>query len=58
MIARDPIHLGDGAYVEFDGWQFVLKANSVEEPTDTVYLELDAMQGLLNYVRSAGVVLK
>ena len=39
-------YLGDGLYVEFDGFQFVLKANDPMNPSDKVYLEprvLDAL---------------
>jgi hypothetical protein len=32
-------HLGDGVYVEFDGYSVILKANSHETPTDTICLE-------------------
>lgn len=32
-------YLGDGVYVEFDGFGFTLKANDHLHPTDTIYLD-------------------
>jgi len=39
-MTKDEVkYIGDGVYVEFDGYGFVLKANSHTEPTDTIYIE-------------------
>ncbi len=32
-------HIGDGVYVEYDGYHVVLKANSPDIPTDTIHLD-------------------
>lgn len=45
----EPRHIGDGVYVEFDGFGFVLKANSHITPTDTIYLEPAVMRALREY---------
>ena len=42
-------YLGDGLYAKWDGRVVILIANDLEHPTDTVYLEPDVMQALINY---------
>ena len=42
-------YLGDGLYVEWNGLQFVLKANDIQFPTDTVYLELHVLRSLIEF---------
>jgi hypothetical protein len=32
-------HIGDGAYLHFDGYGFELRANHHEHPTDRVYID-------------------
>ena len=32
-------HIGDGAYLHFDGYGFELRANHHEQPTDRVYID-------------------
>lgn len=32
-------HIGDGAYLHFDGFGFELRANHHEHPTDRVYID-------------------
>jgi hypothetical protein len=32
-------YLGDGLYALYDGYQIVLRANDVNNPEDTVYLD-------------------
>lgn len=39
-------YLGDGVYAEFDGFGIILRANDIENPSDTIYIEplvLDAL---------------
>ena len=46
-------HIGDGVYVEYDGYHVVLKANSPDIPTDTIYLDVHvqiALRELLSEV--------
>ena len=43
-------YLGDGVYVEFDGYGFVLKANDNRNPTDTIYLEPAVLAALNSFV--------
>ena len=44
MQVGETVHIGDGAYLHFDGWGFELRANHHENPTDRVYIDgpLDA----------------
>jgi len=44
-------HLGDGAYVEFDGYNIILKANHHEYPTDKVCLEPQVLENFLNFIK-------
>lgn len=44
-------YLGDGLYATFDGYELVLKANSDESPTDTVYLDPRVTDELLEFIR-------
>lgn len=32
-------HIGDGAYLHYDGYGFELRANHHETPTDRVYID-------------------
>jgi len=51
MIHRH-VHVGDGVYASFDGYQIRLDTNSPYQPTDTVYLPLFAFDNLLEYVEN------
>ena len=42
-------YLGDALYASWNGQVVILMANDLEHPTDTVYLEPDVMQALINY---------
>jgi hypothetical protein len=44
-------YLGDGLYAQFDGFQFVLKANDPITPTDTVYLEPRVVEAFNAFVQ-------
>ena len=39
MKPGETIHIGDGAYLHFDGFGFELRANHHEHPTDRVYID-------------------
>jgi len=43
-------YLGDGAYVDFDGFMLILTAENGTEATDTICLEPDVWYSLLAYV--------
>ena len=45
-----PVYLGDGLYVDFDGYQLCLKANDPYCPTDRVYLEPKVWENLVKFV--------
>lgn len=45
-------YLGDGAYVEFDGYAFVLTTEDGIRVTNTVVLELDVYLALADYVQA------
>lgn len=42
-------YLGDGVYVDFDGYQIILKANDHRNPTDVIALDSDTMSALIRY---------
>jgi len=54
----DPIHehLGDGAYVTFEGDGLILKANHHLHPTDKVYLDTYAVEALIRFAKRVGVI--
>ena len=41
-------HIGDGVYVEYDGYHVILKANSSDIPTDTIHLDAGVQIALRN----------
>ena len=43
-------YLGDGVYVDFDGYSIWLKANDYNHPSDTIALEPDVFKALVRYV--------
>lgn len=51
MQAGEAVHLGDGAYLFFDGYSFELRANHHENPTDRVYLDRDAIPKLIRHLQ-------
>lgn len=44
-------HIGDGAYLHFDGFGFELRANHHENPTDRVYVDAHAVLTLIRLMR-------
>lgn len=44
-------YLGDGVYIDFDGYQVVLKANHHEHPTDTIALDPHVIEALQRYLK-------
>lgn len=50
-IDRDKAYLGDGLYVEYDGWQIKLYASDGVEATNTVYLEPAVLTAFEKYVK-------
>lgn len=46
----DDRYLGDGVYVEFDGYHIVVKANSHSNPSDTIYLDHYTALSLIRYI--------
>jgi hypothetical protein len=42
-------YLGDGVYASFDGYHIILKVNSHDQPTDTIYLEPEIIRRLIDY---------
>jgi len=43
-------YLGDGLYVVFDGYQYELRANDMEYPTDKVFLEPNVLKNFMGFV--------
>jgi len=50
---KESIHLGDGAYVTFDGHGYIITANhhNIAHATDKIYLDLDGIDKLENFVK-------
>jgi hypothetical protein len=46
-------YLGDGVYVEFDGYFIILKTDSLDDPTNTIYLEDFVIENLLRFIDDA-----
>lgn len=44
-------YLGDGLYAKIEHGQLVLLANSHVTPSDTVYLEPEVLNALLDYLK-------
>lgn len=44
-------YLGDGVYVSFDGYHFILKANSYTVPTSIIALDPHVFNALVAYAR-------
>ena len=47
-------YLGDGVYVEFDGYCIWLLANDPDSPSDRICLEPTVFNALIEFVRKAG----
>lgn len=43
-MAEEFTYIGDGVYARFDGYQIELRANNVDNPTDTIFLETLALK--------------
>lgn len=39
MKPGETVHIGDGAYLHYDGFGWELRANHHEHPTDRVYID-------------------
>lgn len=51
MKTGETQHIGDGAYLHFDGYGFELRANHHEHPTDRVYIDAYAVRTLIRLLR-------
>ena len=43
-------YLGDGAYVEYDGWNIILSTSNGIEETNRVYLEPPCLERFLQFL--------
>lgn len=50
MIPGQTEHVGNGAYLYFDGHGFELRANHHETPTDRVYIDSSCVMTLLRLI--------
>ena len=52
QLMIEPVHIGDGAYITFDGYGFVLTANHHDpnKATDRIYMEPDVIKALEDYL--------
>ena len=44
-------YLGDGVYADYNGQQIVLTTENGIETTNTIYLEAEVYEALVNYVK-------
>ena len=47
MKLNECVHIGDGAYLHFDGYGFELRANHHENPSDRVYIDGGCVRTLI-----------
>lgn len=43
-------YLGDGAYVEFDGWSVIVTTSNGVSETNRIYLEPRCIENLLEFI--------
>lgn len=48
----NPRYLGDGVYAYFDGQGVELRTNSFDNPENTIYLEPEVFQALIEFYNS------
>jgi hypothetical protein len=48
---KEPRYLGDGVYIEFDGYQIKLTTSDGIHDTNTIYLEDQVLAAFLQYVK-------
>jgi hypothetical protein len=44
-------YIGDGVYVEYDGFGIVLNANDATNPTDSIYLEPEVCSRRIRFIQ-------
>jgi hypothetical protein len=52
MKPGETIHLGDGAYLHFDGYSIEFRANHHEHPTDTVTVDGADIRNLIDILQA------
>lgn len=57
MTNEQAIYIGDGVYLEFSGYDFVLKTDRGSDGFHFIHLEPEALQKLAAFARSKGVKL-
>ena len=50
MSDFEKVYLGDGAYIEFDGYAFKLSTSNGIYDTNVIYLEPEVMTKFIDYV--------
>jgi hypothetical protein len=51
MKQGETVHLGDGAYLHYTGWDFEFLANDHQNPTDRVVVEQRAIPKLIQLLQ-------
>jgi hypothetical protein len=52
LVTSDDIsYMGDGVYIQFDGYGYILRANhhSEDSCTDQIYIEPDVLKKIINF---------
>lgn len=52
MTKSEKAYLGDGVYMDFDGYHIVLTTNNGREDTNTVYLEPEVLDNMLRMLKT------
>lgn len=48
-------YIGDGVYVDYDGWGITLTASDSDFPTDTIYIEPSVLRALNDFANRVGM---
>ena len=49
-------YIGDGVYVEYDGFGIIANANDCDNPTDSVYFEPSVVEAFIRFAKRMGIV--
>lgn len=52
MTDTAPVYLGDGLYAVINNGHVELRANSYEDPSDVVYLDMKTLEAFLEWIKS------
>lgn len=53
-MTNNKCYLGDGAYCEFDGYQFIITTSDGIHTTNSIYIEPVALKQLFEFAKAKG----